>query len=69
MPTLDVFREASKLRPLPARAWVERLSRISDNHVTDIFDRIPTDRISNVARRFAMKMLELNQKRLLQLQA
>jgi hypothetical protein len=69
MPTLDVFREASKLRPLAAKAWVERLSRISDNHVKNIFDQIPIDRISNAARRFAMKMLELNQKRLLQLEA
>jgi len=68
MPTLDVFREASKLRPLAAKVWVDRLSRISDNDVTAIFDRIPVDRISDAARRFAMKMLELNQKRLLELE-
>jgi len=64
-PTLDVFREASKLRPLAAKAWLDRLSQISDNDVKHIFDQIPPERISDAARRFAMKMLELNQKRLL----
>jgi hypothetical protein len=68
MPTLDVFREASKLRPLAAKTWLERLSQISDNDVKVIFDQIPIDRISDAARIFAMKMLELNQKRLLELE-
>lgn len=67
MPTLDVFREASKLRPLAAKAWVDRLSRISENDVTAMFDQISVDRILDAARRFAMKMLKLNQKRLLEL--
>jgi len=65
MPTLEVFREASKLRPLAAKAWVDRLSQISDNDVTDIFVQIPHDRISDAAKGFAIKMLELNKKRLL----
>ena len=37
----------------------------SDNDVKHIFDQIPPERISDAARQFAMKMLELNQKRLL----
>ncbi len=65
MPTLDVFRESSKLRPLAAKAWLDRLSQISDNDVKHIFDQIPPERISDAARRFAMKMLQLNQNRLL----
>jgi hypothetical protein len=68
MPTLDVFKEASKLRPQAKRAWLERLSQISDNDVNAIFDQIPIDRISDAARDFAMKMLELNRKRLLELE-
>jgi hypothetical protein len=67
MSTLDVFREASKLRPQAGRAWLERLSQISDNDIKAIFDRIPIDRISDAARNFAVKMLELNQNRLLKL--
>jgi hypothetical protein len=68
MSTLDVFKEASKVRPEAAKAWLERLSQITDNDVKAIFDQIPNDRISEAARNFAMKMLELNQKRLFQLE-
>lgn len=68
MPTFDVFRDAAKLRPRAAKAWIERLSQISDNDAKAIFDQIPEDRISYVTRNFAMKMLELNQIRLLNLE-
>ena len=68
MLTLDVLREASKVRPLAAKGWLDRLSQISDNDVRHIFEQIPAERMSNSARQFAMKMLELNQKRLLKLE-
>ena len=68
MPTLDVFKEALKLRPLAAKSWLDRLAQISENDVNDIFDQIPDDRITDAARRFAMKMLELNRQRLLKLE-
>ena len=67
MLTLDVFSDAARLNPRAAKAWLERLMQISENDVRNIFDQIPKDRISDAARRFAMKMLELNQKRLLKL--
>jgi hypothetical protein len=67
MTTLDVFTEAARLNLRAAKAWLERLTEISENDLTKIFDQIPNDRISDAARRFAMKMLELNQKRLLEL--
>ena len=68
MTTLDVFKEASKFRPLATKSWLDRLAQISENHVSDIFDQIPVDRISDAARSFAMKMLELNRQRLLKLE-
>lgn len=68
MPTFDVFQEASRLRPLAAKAWLDRLAQISENDATRIFDQVPVDRISEAGRRFAMKMLELNQRRLLKLE-
>lgn len=67
MLTLEVFNEAARHSSSAARGWLDRLAQISENDVTDIFDQIPADRISDVARRFAMKMLELNKKRLLTL--
>lgn len=67
MLTAHVFEEAARQSPSAARAWLDRLAQISENDGTDIFDQIPTGRISEPARRFAMKMLELNKKRLLAL--
>jgi len=66
--TLEVFREAGKLRPQAADAWLERLRQVSSQDVACIFDQIPSDRITSVASRFAQKMLELNRQRLLALQ-
>ena len=68
MRTWDVFREAAKLRPLAAKAWLDRLAQISHNEIMNIFDQIPAGRISDAGRQFAMKILELNQKRLLKLE-
>ena len=68
MPTLDVFKEATRLRPLAAKAWLDRLAKISENAISATFDQIPADRISDAGRRFAMKMLELNRRRLLNLE-
>jgi len=33
MTTLDVFKEAAKLRPIAAKAWLDRLAQISENNV------------------------------------
>jgi hypothetical protein len=65
MSTLDVFREAARVRPKAARAWLESLKRLSLQDAQIIFDQIPRDRISEVAIEFALKMLELNRQRLL----
>jgi hypothetical protein len=65
MTTLDAFREAARLRPVAAKAWLDRLAQIKENAVSDIFAQVPDDRLSEVARRFAMEMLKLNQTRLL----
>jgi hypothetical protein len=64
MSTFDAFREAGKIRPVAARAWIERLEHVSFRDVELIFDHIPSDRISAVAKSFALKMLELNGQRL-----
>jgi hypothetical protein len=67
MTTLEVFTEVARLQPSAARAWLDRLTQINQNAIHDIFDQVPSGRISELARRFAVKMLELNQKRLLRL--
>jgi hypothetical protein len=65
MSTLDAFREAGKIRQKAATTWLESLERLSLQGAKIIFDQIPRDRISEVAIDFALKMLELNRRRLL----
>ena len=65
MSTLDAFREAGKVRQKAAKGWLESLEKVSLQGAKIIFDQIPRERISEVAVEFALKMLELNRRRLL----
>jgi hypothetical protein len=64
--TFEAFCEAAKLYPKAANIWIERLAKISANNTLDLFERIPSDRISSVAIEFAQKILEINQNKLLE---
>ena len=63
--TIEAFDEASIIRPDANRYWLDRLNRIAQEDFVDIFSQIPDDKISEPAKDFALKMLELNTKRLL----
>lgn len=64
----DVFCEVKKLYPNAAKIWLDRLAEISSSDTLEIIMRIPKHRISIPAIEFAHKILELNQKELLNLQ-
>ena len=64
MSTFDAFREAGKIRPVAAKVWIERLEQVSRHNLELIFENIPSNRISAVAKDFALQMLELNRQRL-----
>lgn len=66
--TFEAFREAGKVQPKAAEAWLGRLQEVSSQTVVSIFDEVPRDRISSIAGEFAQRMLELNRRRLLALQ-
>lgn len=63
--TVDVFQQLAKKRQKSAELWLKQLSNISLNQCQNIFNRIPPSEISETAIKFAMKLLELNKKRLL----
>lgn len=65
--TLNAFRNAAKMRPDAAKAWMERLAKVTLQDTKTIFDKIPANWITDVAIEFAQKMLELNRARLLAL--
>jgi hypothetical protein len=65
--TLEAFRAAAGMRPLAARAWLDRMEQVSLHNTRSVLESVPEDRISAVAIEFAEQMLELNYHRLLAL--
>jgi len=64
--TLDAFWQIATKRPESAKLWLQRLSDISPEQCQNVFNKIPPSEISEMAIEFAMKLLELNKKRLLE---
>ena len=65
--TFDVFTHVARIYPKAANIWLERLNSITSANILEIFTRIPSKRISPIAIDFAQKILEYNQRRLLNL--
>lgn len=65
--TLDAFLMASKPRLLAAAAlsWLKRLENIAMNDIDAIFEKVPSVIMSDISKKFARKLLELNRDRLL----
>ena len=66
MLTLAVFKQLAIKRSESARLWLQRLGDISPEQCQNVFKRIPPSEISETAIEFAMTLLELNKKRLLE---
>ncbi len=64
---IDAFRTASLNNPDASKIWLEKLESVTIDGVTEVFERIPEERISNAAKEFAIKLLETNRRRLLEL--
>lgn len=65
--TCEVFTYVARIYPKAANVWLERLGSISTAKISEIFNGIPSSRISPIAIDFAQKILEYNQRRLLNL--
>lgn len=61
----ESFRRAALRHKDAGRVWLRLLESISSEQVREVLERVPHDRISNVAREFAQKVLELNRLALL----
>lgn len=64
--TVDAFLKAGKIAPDAQQYWLQRLAGTRLADYQGIFDNIPSTKISQPARDFAVKMLEVNRNRLLQ---
>ena len=63
--TFGAFNEAARLRTDAANYWLSKLAGLSFDEIGAIFNNIPSSEMSDLAREFAMKMLEINIERLL----
>ena len=64
---IDAFRIASSLNPDASKLWLQKLENVTILEVIEIFERVPNERISDEAKQFAVKLLEINRERLLNL--
>jgi hypothetical protein len=67
MTTREAFASAAKRRPVAAEYWLSRLHVLEDDSVSGILDRIPDERCSELHRRFARRILEVNRHHLIAL--
>ena len=66
--TLGAFEAAAKISPDAARYWVAKLTSIDPQNYVAILEDIPDQEITEAARKFASRMLELNAARISQLE-
>lgn len=63
--TLEAFTQAARQNPVAAHAWKDRLAQIGESAIVEVFDKVPEQLMTKVAREFTMKLLQLNQQRIL----
>ncbi len=54
-------------KPQVAKAWMERIARIEQNTIVDLFDRIPDGWVSDEKKLFAINLLDFNRLQLITL--
>ena len=64
--TWDAYCEFAELSPRAAGGWLTRLASVSRSKVQCLLDEVPNQRMSNIAKRFTVELLEENKRRLLE---
>ena len=59
------FETAKSIRPQAAESWIKQLSQIEPAQFVEIFDRVPFKRIDNIARNYALDLIEINRSSIL----
>ena len=55
---LEAFREATRFRPAAGRFWMDRLERVEQAQIVNIFAQIPHEFITRTASEFAIAFLD-----------
>ncbi|HGM5350674.1 HipA domain-containing protein [Serratia bockelmannii] len=64
--TVDAFLHAVERRPKAKSFWLEKLSRVTDQQILQVFNQVDGDCISKAARNFAVEVVLENKRRLLE---
>jgi hypothetical protein len=64
---IEAFETASSFNPDAANVWLGKLENVTIEMVEEIFERLPEDRITDESKQFAIRVLEINRNRLLEL--
>ncbi|AVN34610.1 TPA: hypothetical protein SMF61_004388 [Serratia marcescens] len=64
--TVDAFLHAVERRPNAKRFWLEKLSRVTDQQILQVFKQVDGSCISKAARNFAVEVVLENKRRLLE---
>lgn len=67
MSPIDAFAEAMRAQEDAGRAWLTRLGSLDDATLAGIVNRVPGERASELARRFAIALMNENRRALLRL--
>ena len=65
--TLECFEAFASHAAEAAKLWMRRLGAIEECKVREIVERVPSTRISNIAKQFTVELLNENKKRILQM--
>jgi excisionase family DNA binding protein len=65
--TFEAFKLAAAGREYSARSWLNKLENVTEAEIKTVIDRVPGEEMSQVAREFTWKILDLNKNRLLAL--
>ena len=63
----EAFKKFLNRYPRETTIWLERLQAVTDQEVSDIIQKVPSQRMSNVCKRFTLELLKTNRQRLLEL--
>lgn len=63
---IDAFRAAARLRPEASEFWLVRLASLGHDTIENIVDAVPTNLMTDLARRFALAVTAWSRSRLLE---
>ncbi|MEY2831496.1 MAG: hypothetical protein RLZZ574_754 [Cyanobacteriota bacterium] len=64
---VEAFRQAAAIRPQAAKIWLNKLQQLDFGQIERVFAKIPSERLTQETKNFALELLKYNRKQLLNL--